>query len=83
MTKFDIVWSVVERTAGDSYDEDDGIVNGDEKIVAEGKITKEAHTASELHEGLTEALERGFPRHQMGPTWEKYRNYIIDIKEAA
>lgn len=75
---FKIKWSVRETVNGPGS-HDDGVRAGDTKIVASGDIDKEGESAEALRAELTLALEKAFPHHGLGPTYDIDRTYTIEI----
>lgn len=76
--KYRIKWHVDEVISGRDFDRD--LKNGDSITIAEGDVVKEGDEAL-LRAQLTHALEEGFPRHQMGGTWEADRVYHMNFEE--
>lgn len=82
MTTFNVKWSVREMINGPGR-HDFGVRDGDVTTVADGEVVKEAESADSLRAELTAALEQGFPRHVLGPTYDIDRIYDIEITEVA
>lgn len=80
MKTFHVVWSVSELINGPGR-HDDGVRDGDVSTVASGEVTKEAESVEAIRAELTEALERGLPRHALGPTYNIERTYNIEITD--
>lgn len=79
--KYDIIWRVEEVVNGPGH-HDKGIRDGDHRTLAEGKVQKEGDSEAVLRAELTEVLEKSFPRHALGPTYDLDRIYHIDITDA-
>lgn len=82
MPFFDIEWSVTESINGPG-EHDDGVRDGDQKIVANGKVQKEADSGDSIREELTQVLRKEFPPHSLGPTYDIERTYSIEINEVS
>ena len=80
MPSYNIKWSVTEIVNGPGQ-HDDGVRDGDKRHVADGEVIKEGESADALRAELTAALERGFPRVGLGPTYNLDRTYNIEITE--
>lgn len=78
MSTFNIKWSVREHINGPGM-HDGGVRDGDITTVASGEVNKEAESAEALQADLTAALEKAFPRHGLGPTYDIDRVYDIEI----
>lgn len=78
MATFHIKWSVRETINGGGQ-HDDGVRDGDITTVASGEIFKEGESAEALRAELTAVLEKAFPRHGLGPTYDIDRTYDIEI----
>lgn len=77
--KFNVSWKVIEVVNGEG-DHDDGVKDGDTKVLAEGEVKgKEADSANALRTDLTAALEQAFPSFAHGPTYDMLRSYDILI----
>ncbi|OGF27994.1 hypothetical protein A2468_04160 [Candidatus Falkowbacteria bacterium RIFOXYC2_FULL_46_15] len=80
MPKFNVKWKVTEFVNGRGEHED-GVRDGDQRILASGEVVKEAESAEILRGQLTEVLEQAYPRTALGPTYDLYRSYDIDLNE--
>lgn len=78
MSEYDIIWKVEEIVSG-SGQHDDGVRDGDRRIVADGKVRKEGVSEGALRVELTGVLQQHFPRHAFGPTYDLDRIYHIEI----
>jgi hypothetical protein len=78
MTNYEITWSVAEVISGPGL-HDNGVRDGDRRIVADGKVQKEAVSEAVLRAELVAVLENCYPRHDFGPTYDIDRIYHIEI----
>jgi len=80
MSTFHVKWSVREHISGPGR-HDDGVRDGDVSTVADGEVDKEANSADDLRAELTALLEKTFPPHGLGPTYDIDRTYNIEITQ--
>lgn len=81
MTLFNVVWHIEERINGPGK-HDDGVRDDDVRIIARGEVQKEATSENEIRTALTQALREAFPDKDLGPTYNIYKTYVIDITPA-
>lgn len=79
MQVYDITWKVEEVVSGPGQ-HDGGVRDKDRRILADGKVQKEAVSEDALRSELTVVLESHYPRHDYGPTYELDRIYHIEIR---
>ncbi len=78
MKVFNIVWSVVELVNGMTFPED-GLQDGEKKVLARGECQKEADSASALKRALLTDLRECWPETAYGPTYNLERFYEVEI----
>lgn len=75
---FLVKWRVIEVVSGPGQ-HDDGVRDGDTATIADGVVSREAESEDAIRRELTAALEKAFPPHALGPTYDLLRRYEIDI----
>lgn len=78
--RYDIKWRVEEQVSGPGK-HDDGVRDGDRKVLASGEVVKDGDEA-DLRAQLTAALREAFPEHALGPTYNLDRIYTIEMEPA-
>lgn len=81
MPTYTVKWAVKEHVNGPGQ-HDDGVRDGDIRVLANAEVDREAESAEELRSELTAFLEQHFPRLALGPTYNLDRVYEIEITEA-
>lgn len=80
MPTYNIKWRVIEQVNGLGR-HDDGVRDGDRSTIADGVVDREAESEAAIRAELTAALEKSFPPHGLGPTYDLDRWYEIEITE--
>ena len=81
MSLFNVKWSVTEVVNGPGK-HDDGIVDGQRIIVAQGQVKKVADSEDSIRQSLISVLKTSFPEQGLGPDYNIDRVYDVNIQEA-
>lgn len=80
MNRYRVKWEVVEVVNG-TGEHDDGVRDGDRRVIARGEVERGGESADALRGLLTVALEGAFPPHATGPTYDLVRSYGIEVNK--